>query len=119
MSWRHSLLSVCIVLTCIAFAVRTLLLLDATGLWSDELYSVGKSFQHSPAALLAMLRQDTHPPFYYGLLWIWGQVVGQTPLSLRFLSWLAYCVGAAVMLRQADALAHEVARTLRRHFQTH
>ena len=46
-----------------AFALRTLSLIDATALWSDELYSVGKSFQPSPGALLDMLRQDTHPPF--------------------------------------------------------
>ena len=59
-----------------AFALRTLVLIDATALWSDELYSVGKSFQPSPLELLGMLRQDTHPPMYYGLLWVWGQLVG-------------------------------------------
>ena len=88
-----------------AFALRTLLLIDATALWSDELYSVGKSFQPSPLALLEMLRQDTHPPLYYGLLWSWGQLVGQTPVSLRLLSWLAYLAGGGVMVAQAVALA--------------
>ena len=39
-----------------AFALRTLVLIDATALWSDELYSVGKSFQPSPLELLGMLR---------------------------------------------------------------
>ena len=77
-------------LICGAFALRALLLIDATALWSDELYSVGKSFQASPAAVLGMLRQDTHPPLYYLLLWGWGQLVGQSPISLRLLSWLAY-----------------------------
>ena len=38
----------------------------------DELYSVGKSFQPSFGSLLAMLREDTHPLAYYGLLWLWG-----------------------------------------------
>ena len=88
-----------------AFALRTLLLIDATALWSDELYSVGKSFQASPAALLAMLRHDTHPPLYYGLLWGWGQLVGQSPITLRLLSWLAYGAGGIVMVAQARALA--------------
>ena len=60
----------------VAFALRTLLLIGATALWSDELYSVGKPAE--PLALLGM-RQDTHPPLYYGLLWSWGQLVGQTP----------------------------------------
>ena len=40
-----------------AFALRTLQLIDATALWSDELYSVGKSFQPSYADLLAQLRR--------------------------------------------------------------
>ena len=52
--------------------LRVLLLIDATGLWSDELYSVGKSFQPRFSTLLAMLREDTHPPAYYALLWLWG-----------------------------------------------
>ena len=90
-----------------AFAVRTLLLIDATALWSDELYSVGKSFQASPAGLLEMLRQDTHPPLYYGLLWCWGQLVGQSPVSLRLLSWLAYVSGGVVMVLQARALCSD------------
>jgi len=82
-----------------------LLLIDATSLWSDELYSVGKSFQPDFGALLAMLREDTHPPLYYALLWLWGALVGQSPISLRLLSWLAYALGAGVMVAQAAALA--------------
>ena len=39
-----------VMVLCLAFAVRTLLLIDATALWSDELYSVGKSY-----ALLVLL----------------------------------------------------------------
>ena len=91
---------------CLAFGLRALLLIDATALWSDELYSVGKSFQPSFGSLLAMLREDTHPPVYYGLLWLWGHVVGQSPVSLRLLSWLAYLAGGLVMVRQAMALGH-------------
>jgi hypothetical protein len=45
---------------CTCFAFRALSLIDATALWTDELYSVGKSFQASPATLLTMLRHDTH-----------------------------------------------------------
>ena len=36
-----------VVAVCLAFGLRALLLIDATALWSDELYSVGKSFQPS------------------------------------------------------------------------
>ena len=90
---------------CLAFGLRTVWLIDATALWSDELYSVGKSFQPSFNRLLAMLREDTHPPAYYGLLWVWGHLVGQSPVTLRLLSWLAYLAGGLVMVRQAMALA--------------
>ena len=90
---------------CLAFGLRTVWLIDATALWSDELYSVGKSFQPSFSRLLAMLREDTHPPAYYGLLWLWGHLVGQSPVTLRLLSWLAYLAGGLVMVRQAMALA--------------
>ena len=95
---------VLVVLLCLAFGLRALLLIDATALWSDELYSVGKSFQSSFSSLLAMLREDTHPPAYYGLLWIWGHLVGQSPVTLRLLSWLAYVGGGLMMIRQALAL---------------
>ena len=57
-----------VMVICLAFAVRTLFLIDATALWSDELYSVGKSFLSSFTSMLAMLREDTHPPAYYALL---------------------------------------------------
>ena len=90
---------------CLAFGLRALLLIDATALWGDELYSVGKSFQPSFSRLMAMLREDTHPPAYYGLLWVWGHLVGQSPVTLRLLSWLAYLAGGLVMVRQAMALA--------------
>ena len=89
----------------LAFALKALLLIDATSLWSDELYSVGKSFQPDFGALLAMLREDTHPLLYYALLWLCGSLVGQSPISLRLLSRLAYALGAGVMVAQAAALA--------------
>jgi hypothetical protein len=49
---------VSVALVCLAFALKALLLIDATSLWSDELYSVGKSFQPDFKALLTMLRED-------------------------------------------------------------
>ena len=101
---------VLVVALCLAFGLRALLLIDATALWSDELYSVGKSFQPSFNSLLAMLREDTHPPAYYVLLWLWGHLVGQSPVSLRLLSWLAYLAGGLVMVCQAMALAEEGGR---------
>jgi hypothetical protein len=94
-----------VLLCCVAFALRSLSLIDATGLWSDELYTVGKSFQSSFAALLAMLRQDTHPPLYYALVWMWGQVITPTAVNLRLLSWLFYLAGGLMITLQAGTLA--------------
>ena len=102
---RSAWILLVVAVVCSGFALKALWLIDATALWSDELYSVGKSFQASPAALLSMLRHDTHPPLYYGLLWGWGQLVGQSPITLRLLSWLAYGAGGIVMVAQARALA--------------
>ena len=62
---------IAVALVCGAFALKALGLIDATSLWSDELYTVGKSFHLDYSALLAMLWQDTHPPLYYSLLWNW------------------------------------------------
>lgn len=94
-----------VVLVCSVFALRALALIDATGLWSDELYTVGKSFQPSYAALLAMLRLDTHPPLYYSLVWIWGQLLPASAVTLRLLSWLTYLAGGLLITAQAGALA--------------
>ena len=102
---RSASIVLVVALVCAGFALKALWLIDATALWSDELYSVGKSFQASPAALFSMLRHDTHPPLYYGVLWGWGQLVGQSPITLRLLSWLAYGAGGVVMVAQARALA--------------
>lgn len=94
----------------LVFALRALALIDATGLWSDELYSVGKSFQPDLSALIAMLREDTHPPLYYVVLWLWGGLLGATPVTLRLFSWLAYVSGGTVMLAQTWALARDHGR---------
>lgn len=102
---------VLVVALCLAFGLRVLLLIDATALWGDELYSVGKSFQPSFSKLLALLREDTHPPAYYTLLWIWGHLVGQSPVSLRFLSWLGYAAGGWLIVRQSIALAEHRGRS--------
>ena len=102
---KHAGWWVAVVLVCGAFALKVLGLIDATSLWSDELYTVSKSFQPEYGALLAMLRQDTHPPLYYSLLWLWGAAVGQSAVSLRLLSWLAYGFGAVVMVAQARQLS--------------
>ena len=92
-------------LVCAAFAFRALGLIDATGLWTDELYTTGKSFQPSYPALLQMLSRDTHPPLYYSLLWLWGQWLTPSALTLRLFSWLMYVAGGVVITAQAGRMA--------------
>ncbi|QNI66342.1 hypothetical protein [Synechococcus sp. BMK-MC-1] len=92
-------------LVCAAFAFRALGLIDATGLWTDELYTTGKSFQPSYPALLQMLSRDTHPPLYYSLLWLWGQWLTPSALTLRLFSWLMYVAGGVVITAQAGRLS--------------
>ena len=108
-AWRSRWGMALVVFVCSAFALRALALIDATDLWSDELYTVGKSFQPSYNALLAMLRLDTHPPFYYSLVWIWGQLLPASAVTLRLLSWLAYLAGGLLITAQARALASQLA----------
>ena len=106
-AWRSRWGMAVVVFVCSAFALRALALIDATDLWSDELYTVGKSFQPSYNALLAMLRLDTHPPLYYSLVWLWGQLLPPSAVTLRLLSWLAYLAGALLITAQARALANQ------------
>ena len=57
-----------VIAICLAFGLRAFLLIDASTLWGDELATVEKSFTVSFSSMLAILREDTHPPAYYALL---------------------------------------------------
>ena len=95
---------VLVISLCLAFGLRALLLIDASTLWGDELSTVGKSFLPSFSEMLGNLKGDMHPPLYDLLLWLWGRLVGQSPVTLRLLSWLTYLTAGLVMVRQASAL---------------
>ena len=62
-----------------------------------------------------MLRQDTHPPLYYTLLWGWGPLVGQNPVSLRLATsplpqdlWLASSGPLPALNRKLQPLQQQV-----------
>ena len=88
-----------VVALCLAFGLRVLLLIDATALWSDELYSVGK-FQPGFSSLLVM---PGRTPTGLRPALVLGHLVGQSH-SACALSWLAYLAGGLVMV-EAMALA--------------
>ncbi len=98
-------LAIATVIVCAAFALKALVLIDRTSLWGDELRSVIKAFQPSPAFILEYLRDDSHPPLYYLGLWGWGQVIGHSAASLRLFSWFAYLAGGLLITAQAAGLA--------------
>jgi uncharacterized membrane protein len=50
---------------------------------------------------------DTHPPLYYSLVWIWGQLLPASPVTLRLFSWLTYLAGGLLITAQAGALARQ------------
>ena len=89
---------------CVAFSLRALLLIDASTLWGDELHTVGKSFLPSFRGMLGNLKGDMHPPFYDISLWLWGRLLGQSPVTLRLFSWLTYLAAGFIMVRQASVL---------------
>ena len=78
LSWRRFGLGLVVIVVCVAFALKALLLVDATSLWSDELYSVGKSFQLSFMALLAMLSNDPPPLCIPQSFGFGGRALGKT-----------------------------------------
>jgi hypothetical protein len=94
--WKRLIASVVLLLGA-AFVFRTLVSIDLTSLWNDELRTVEKSFQPSLGFLLNYLRSDVHPPLYYIVLWFFGQVFGQTLLVLRGFSWLSYLLAGVVL----------------------
>ena len=101
---KHAGWWVAVVLVCGAFAFKALGLIDATSLGSDELYTVGKSFQGLRCPM-GDVSAGHHPLLYYSLLWPWGAAVGQSAVILRLLSWLAYGLGAVVMVALLAFLA--------------
>ena len=58
-----------------------------------------------------MLREDPIPPDYYGLLWVWGHLVGQSPVTIRLLSSLEYLAGGLVLPNWIRLQAVHVNRT--------
>ena len=101
----------------VLFAWRTFAALDLTSLWNDELRTVEKSFQPSLPFLFQYLREDVHPPLYYVLVWLLGQLFGQTVLVLRGLSWFAYllttwAITRAVWLWHRSMIAATIASCL-------
>jgi len=66
-----------------------LLNLPAKPFWLDEAWSHWFSGQAWTDLIGGVIRYDTHPPFYYGILKLWRALAGDGELALRSLSVIA------------------------------
>lgn len=64
-------------------------------IWFDENYSILLA-RHSLGELLALTGVDAHPPLYYVLLQLWGNLWGWSEFALRGLT--ALCLGGTVVM---------------------
>lgn len=78
-----------------AAASLALLLSAGQSIWFDEGYSILLA-REPVGELLALTAVDAHPPFYYLLLKLWGQLFGFGEVALRSLS--AIALGGAVTM---------------------
>ena len=68
----------------VVFAL-TMLLARGQSVWFDEGYSILLA-KHSVSELLALTAVDAHPPLYYLLLKMWGELFGFSEFALRSMS---------------------------------
>jgi uncharacterized membrane protein len=60
--------------------------LISDSLWGDEVWSAWAVQPSLPFEMVARVRADVHPPFYFILLWLWTKLAGDSELGLRILS---------------------------------
>jgi hypothetical protein len=94
------------------FIVTALLLLGALfrvhnmgaqDLWGDEAWTWYLTTQDDFWGTLA---SDVHPPLYFGSLYVWENIVGDSEVALRYLSVLFGMLGLATLYRLARELRH-------------
>ncbi|MFO1240929.1 MAG: glycosyltransferase family 39 protein [Sphingomonadaceae bacterium] len=81
-----------------AIALR-LAYLPSKPFWLDESWSYWFSGQSWGELIGGVIRYDTHPPFYYGMLKLWRELVGDGQLALRSLSLIASLATLFVVFR--------------------
>lgn len=112
--------------------------LGVPGLWLDEIHSLANSAarraeleqlprnrivgSNAPATCLQPtasaadvwrgMRNDTHPPAYFELLWLWRRLVGSSPFETRLLSVLLSLVALLATAGALRALGEGRAATL-------
>jgi uncharacterized membrane protein len=93
-AWRRATLA-----ALVAFALLRLPLLTHYPPWTDEVWSL----DITPATWARLLRwyadDQTHPPLYYAMLWVWARIGGT---SLGFMRLLPALIGTATAIPVVD-----------------
>ena len=76
--------------------------LDFQSLWFDEVSSVLFAKQPTVSEVIAYIKGDFHPPFYYLLLHFWIKYVGGSDFSVRLLSSLVSILGLVCFYRTSS-----------------
>ncbi|MEQ8677178.1 MAG: glycosyltransferase family 39 protein [Aggregatilineales bacterium] len=66
-------------------------------LWVDEGWSVEVTQFSNLADATDFIASDVHPPFYFYILYIWEQFVGQSVFALRYLSLLIVLITTCIV----------------------
>lgn len=77
--------------------------LSVQDLWGDEAWTWYLTTQDDFWTTLA---GDVHPPVYYGLVYIWSFIAGDSELALRYLSFLFGVMGVALMYPLGREIVH-------------
>jgi Dolichyl-phosphate-mannose-protein mannosyltransferase len=71
--------------------------------WRDEAFT-GLLIRHNPIDIIKLTAQDSTPPLYYLILWVWTQVWGDSEIALRSLSTVFWLVSSLMMWKLAQEL---------------
>src|SRR5581483_1547742 len=70
----------------VAASVLRLVRLGSQSLWLDESVSSDFVHLHLRSLLLAVRSNESTPPLYYVLAWVWAKVFGSSEIGVRSLS---------------------------------
>ena len=98
-----------VAIVALAFALRTVNL-SGRPLWYDEAFAVlyaetpFETMFHGTVTQVEGAAADVHPLFYYSLLHLWMELVGQSPVAVRALSVILGTATVAMIYRLARRL---------------
>src|SRR5436305_1012824 len=104
MQERRVMIGAAVVLAIAGIALRAFLIFDEP-LWLDEAYSAYAAGKSLGFLWHVVPRYETHPPFYYALLWGWTRLFGNSLIALRSLGLIAGIVTPPVISWAALASA--------------